>query len=92
MGRRVAEQTSDVFAKLERLLAGVDSERSRFLSASIHLADLNDMPEFDSALNAWIGGGPQHWPQRTCVGSALVAPISPRSSWSARAGPPDRRP
>ncbi|HXA37485.1 MAG TPA: RidA family protein [Phenylobacterium sp.] len=65
-------QTTDLFAKLDRLLADAGADRTRILSASIHLADLKDKPVFDRAWDRWVGDDPAHWPQRTCVGGELI--------------------
>jgi enamine deaminase RidA (YjgF/YER057c/UK114 family) len=69
----VLEQAADLFAKLERLLAGVGSDKTRILSATIHLANLADKAVFDEAYADWMGDNPEHWPQRTCMGAELVA-------------------
>jgi enamine deaminase RidA (YjgF/YER057c/UK114 family) len=71
-GSTIEAQSADLFAKLERMLAGVGSDKTRILSATIHLANLADKPAFDAAYAAWMGDNPEHWPQRTCMGAELV--------------------
>lgn len=68
-----SQQSVSCLAEIDRLLAECGTDRSRLLSATIYLADLNDKPTFDEAWMAWVGDNPDHWPQRACIGSALEA-------------------
>jgi len=69
----IETQTHSVFARLESMLEAVGSDKTRILSATIHLANLSDKPRFDELYAAWMGDEPQHWPQRTCMGAELVS-------------------
>jgi len=69
----IEQQTTRVFAKLEQFLAEAGSDKTRILSATIHLANLGDKAAFDKAWNIWVGDDPQNWPQRSCMGAELVA-------------------
>ena len=70
----VARQAADLFAKLERMLAEMGSDKSRIISATVYLADLSIKSAFDDAWVAWVGENHDDWPQRTCVGADLVKP------------------
>jgi enamine deaminase RidA (YjgF/YER057c/UK114 family) len=61
------------FAKLDRVLSDLGTDKRYLLSATVFLADLEDKQVFDDAWREWIGLDPAHWPQRACVGVSLSA-------------------
>ncbi|QOZ33245.1 Rid family hydrolase [Bradyrhizobium sp. CCBAU 53421] len=65
------EQTVAAFAKIERTLAALETNKKYLLSATIILADLNDKEGFDLEWKKWVGADSQHWPQRSCTGGTL---------------------
>ena len=69
-GDGVAAQTRAVLAKLDRNLADAGADRSRILSATVYLTDIDTKAEMDVVWCEWIGP-PEHWPQRACVQAAL---------------------
>jgi|SRR5579862_2694530 len=71
----ITAQAVDLFAKLERMLSEMGSDKSRVISATVYLSSLANKPAFDEAWVAWAGENPEHWPQRTCVGAELVKGI-----------------
>jgi len=71
----ITAQAVDLFAKLERMLSEMGSDRTRVISATVYLSSLGNKPAFDEAWVAWAGENPEHWPQRTCVGAELVKGI-----------------
>jgi enamine deaminase RidA (YjgF/YER057c/UK114 family) len=66
----VAEQTRQVLAKIDRLLAAVGSDKSRLLKANIWLADIQRFDEMNGVWDAWVVAG--HTPARATVEARLV--------------------
>lgn len=64
-GGTVREQTEDVLAMIDRLLAEVGSDKSRLLSATIFLADIRTAEEMNAVWEAWVPPGCA--PARTTV-------------------------
>lgn len=64
------EQALQVFAKIDRTLAEMGSNRSRMLSVTIHLADLSQKDEMNEVYKGWIDHN--NLPARTCVGATLT--------------------
>lgn len=72
-GRKpVGEQTREVLARIDELLAEADTDRSRILSAQVLLADVADFDEMNAVWEAWIDV--DHPPARTTCGAALAHP------------------
>ncbi|MGA1634856.1 MAG: RidA family protein [Gemmobacter sp.] len=71
-GATVAEQTRDVLAHIDRLLAEAGSSRERILQAIIWLADMADFAEMNSVWDGWIPAG--HTPARATGEAKLAAP------------------
>ncbi|MEY2957113.1 MAG: RidA family protein [Gemmobacter sp.] len=71
-GATVAEQTRDVLAQIDRLLAEAGSSRERILQAIIWLADMADFAEMNSVWDGWIPAG--HTPARATGEAKLAAP------------------
>jgi enamine deaminase RidA (YjgF/YER057c/UK114 family) len=71
-GASVAEQTRDILARIEELLSEVGSDKSKLLSATIWLVDMDTFAEMNEVWDAWID--PQNPPARACVESRLAAP------------------
>ncbi|HLW37577.1 MAG TPA: RidA family protein [Candidatus Eremiobacteraceae bacterium] len=66
----VVGQTSQILAKLERLLAEAGTDKSRLLSATVWLADAGSYDEMNSVWDAWVPTGAA--PARACVESKLA--------------------
>ena len=71
-GASVAQQTKDVLAKIDRLLAECGSSKSRIVQAIVWLADMADFEEMNAVYDAWIDR--QHPPARACVEARLADP------------------
>ena len=71
-GASVAEQTKDILAKTDELLAEAGSDKSKLLSASIWLTDISTFDEMNGVWDAWVS--PNNTPARACVESKLAAP------------------
>ncbi len=71
-GGTIEEQTHDVLGMIDRILAEAGSDRTRILSASIWLSDINDIDAFNAIWDQWIPEGST--PARACVEARLVSP------------------
>ncbi|WP_449043335.1 RidA family protein [Paracoccus versutus] len=71
-GEPVAEQTREVLAQIDRLLAECGSDKTRILSAQVWLADMGDFAEMNAVWDAWVAAG--HAPARATGESALATP------------------
>jgi len=71
-GQSVAEQTRDILAALDELLAEAGTDKSKLLSATIWLVDMNNFAEMNAIWDAWVVPG--HTPGRACVEAKLAAP------------------
>lgn len=69
-GDSVTEQTLDMLGQVDRLLASAGSNKSRILSATIWMADMDTVDEMNTVWDAWID--PENPPARACVESRLV--------------------
>jgi enamine deaminase RidA (YjgF/YER057c/UK114 family) len=70
-GKSVAEQTKDILATIDRLLAEAGSDRTKILSATIYLADIGAFAEMNAVWDAWVPAG--HAPARATVQAKLAA-------------------
>jgi enamine deaminase RidA (YjgF/YER057c/UK114 family) len=68
----VAEQTRNVLAKIDALLAQAQSSKSQVLSANIWLSDMATFDEMNRVWEHWID--PHNPPARATVGSKLATP------------------
>ncbi|NOC82853.1 Rid family hydrolase [Ruegeria sp. HKCCD6428] len=66
----VADQTRDILAKIEGLLAKAGSDKTRILQCVIWLSDMADFAEMNAVWDAWVPEG--HAPARAC-GEAKLA-------------------
>ncbi len=71
-GASVTEQTRDVLASIDALLAQAGSDKTRILSAQIWLADIADFAEMNAVWDAWVPAG--HCPARATGEAKLAAP------------------
>lgn len=71
-GATLAEQTRKSLAIIDQNLADASSDRTRLLSATVYLSNIEDKNEMDEVWCDWIGPA-SNWPQRACVQAALAA-------------------
>ena len=71
-GASATDQTKDILAKIDRLLAASGSDKSRLLQAVIWLADMNDFAEMNAVWDAWVD--PANPPARACGEAKLATP------------------
>lgn len=70
--RPVADQTRQVLAEVDRLLAAAGSNRSRIVSVTIYLADMADFAAMNSVWDAWVPQDAK--PARATVEAKLATP------------------
>ncbi|MDO6565393.1 RidA family protein [Amphritea sp. 1_MG-2023] len=68
----VTEQTQQILAKVDDLLAEAGTDKTKLLSVIIWLADINEKDAMNKAWFDWIE--PEHTPARACVESRLAHP------------------
>jgi len=68
----VQEQAVDIFAKIDQLLLGAGSDRSKLLWAQIWLIDMGDFDAMNQVWEQWLEGTQP--PVRACVHSLLAKP------------------
>jgi enamine deaminase RidA (YjgF/YER057c/UK114 family) len=61
-------QTEQILAKFDAYLAAAGTDKTRLLSATVFLTDLNRKPEMDAAWKEWLAPG--DLPTRATVGVA----------------------
>ncbi len=71
-GDSVTNQTKNILDRIDQYLAEAGTDKSKLLSATIWLSDINDFNEMNAVWDAWVSSGNQ--PARACVESKLAAP------------------
>lgn len=66
----VADQTRQILAKIDRLLAMVGSNKTRLIKASIWLSDIRRFDEMNAVWDGWVVPG--HPPVRATVEANLA--------------------
>jgi enamine deaminase RidA (YjgF/YER057c/UK114 family) len=68
----VKGQTEQILKKIDALLAGAGTSRSKLLSATVYLANMASYEEMNAAWEAWVD--PANTPARATVEARLAAP------------------
>lgn len=71
-GASVTDQTKDILAKTDELLAAAGTDKTKLLSATIWLTDIGTFAEMNAVWDAWVSAG--NTPGRACVEAKLAAP------------------
>jgi enamine deaminase RidA (YjgF/YER057c/UK114 family) len=71
-GRSVTEQTKDILAIIDGILAQAGTDKSKLLSANIWLTDIGTFGEMNAVWDAWVSPG--NTPARATVEARLAAP------------------
>ena len=71
-GQSVAEQTKEILAKIDGLLAQGGTDKSKLLQAVIWLQDIRVVDEFNKVWDAWVVAG--SGPARACIEARLQSP------------------
>lgn len=67
----ITEQTTSVLSRVDALLQEIGSDREHMLSATIYLADGEDVAAMNAVWDAWVPEG--HAPARTCITAPMPA-------------------
>jgi enamine deaminase RidA (YjgF/YER057c/UK114 family) len=70
-GKSVAEQTKDILATIDALLAEANTDKTRLLSATIWLTDMATFGQMNGVWDAWVVSGST--PARATVVSPQLA-------------------
>ncbi|WP_148861544.1 RidA family protein [Marinobacter fonticola] len=65
-----SDQTRQILAGLDRLLADAGTDKGHLLSATIWVADMADFDAMNSAWDAWVVSG--QTPARACIEAKLA--------------------
>jgi len=68
----VADQTRQILAKIDRLLAEAGADKSKLLSANVWLSDISTFDQMNAVWDEWVTPGQP--PARACVESKLARP------------------
>lgn len=68
----IKEQTAEVLATIDELLAKVGSDKSRILSCQIFLKDINHITDMNSVWDVWVPAG--KCPSRATVQASMANP------------------
>lgn len=68
----IADQTNQVLAKVDELLAMSGTDKSKLLTAQIWLDDIRAFDEMNSAWDAWVSPG--NPPARACTEARMAPP------------------
>lgn len=71
-GASVAEQTRDILARIDALLAAAGTDKTKLLTANIWLADIATFDEMNGVWDKWVAPGAA--PARATVEAKLAAP------------------
>ena len=71
-GETVTRQTECVLEQIDALLAEMGTDKSKLLSATIWLTDMDTFNEMNAVWDAWVSAG--NTPARACVEARLAVP------------------
>jgi enamine deaminase RidA (YjgF/YER057c/UK114 family) len=71
-GKSVTEQTKDILAQIDGLLAKAGSDKSKLLTANIWITDMANFAEMNAVWDTWVSSG--NTPARATVEAKLAAP------------------
>ena len=71
-GESVTKQTQDVLSTIDGHLKKAGSDKSKLLSATIYLTDMNSFAEMNAVWEGWVSAG--NTPARATVEAKLASP------------------
>ena len=71
-GKSVAEQTTNILAIIDGILAKAGTDKSKLLNAFIWLSDISTFDDMNKVWDAWVSPG--NTPARATVEAKLAAP------------------
>jgi len=72
VGQSLAEQTKEILAIIDDLLAKAGTDKTKLLKATIWLSDIRTVDEMNKVWDAWVPSG--HAPARACIEALLQGP------------------
>ena len=69
----VEDQVKRAYKNLDEVLRDLGTDKTRILSATVILNDIENKPMADKIWAEWMGDNPDHWPERSCHGVDLHA-------------------
>ena len=72
VGQGLAEQTREILAIIDELLAKAGTDKSKLLKATIWLSDIRTVDEMNKVWDVWVPAG--HAPARACIEALLQGP------------------
>lgn len=70
----IAEQTAEVLATIDRVLAANGSDKTRILMCQIFLKDISEIGEMNKVWDQWVAADSKNSPPRATVEAALANP------------------
>jgi enamine deaminase RidA (YjgF/YER057c/UK114 family) len=71
-GKSVTEQTREILASIDSLLAQAGTDKTRILNCGVFITDLATFAEFNAVWEAWVPAG--QTPARTTIETKLASP------------------
>lgn len=71
-GKSVTEQTTEILAIIDKLLASAGTDKSKLLQAQIYLTDIGTFAEMNKVWEGWVAPG--QTPARATIECKLAAP------------------
>ena len=71
-GKSVTEQTKEILAQIDALLAEAGTDKTKLLTANIYITDLATFGELNAVWEAWVSPG--NTPCRTTIEAKLASP------------------
>jgi enamine deaminase RidA (YjgF/YER057c/UK114 family) len=71
-GGSVTDQTREILARIDQLLAEAGTDKSNVLQATVWLAHMSSYAEMNQVWDTWVTPGSP--PTRACVGAGLADP------------------
>lgn len=68
----VGDQTADILARIDELLAEAGTDKSQALSATIWLSEMSTFAEMNAVWDGWVDAA--NPPARACVEAKLASP------------------
>jgi enamine deaminase RidA (YjgF/YER057c/UK114 family) len=72
LNQSLAEQTREILAIIDDLLAKAGTDKTKLLKATIWLSDIRTVDEMNKVWDAWVPPG--HAPARACIEALLQGP------------------
>lgn len=68
----IAEQTKTMLEKVDELLASIGSDKTKLLSATVYISNMENFQAMNAVWDAWVPEG--HAPARACVQASMSRP------------------